>query len=127
MSDLLNAERVTRVYEACHDPKGTLAFDGIAFRARYSAEKIAEHREEIREMLMELPEQFRETGGKGWSFLNACYDRHGELWTGEHRNMAYLFTLGQAANLVLCQFPRILWEALPGQMPYYLIKDREPK
>ena len=126
MSDLLDAERVTRVYEACHDHKGTLAFDGIAFRARYSAEKISEYRDEIREMLMELPEQFRETGGKGWSFLNACYDRQGNHW-GEHKDMARLFTLGQAADLVECQFPRILWEALPGQMPYYLIKDREPK
>ena len=73
-------------------------------------------------MLSELPDEFRVSGGGGWSFLQACNDRHGTQWTGFHQAMEELFMLGMAAGLVTELLPRDLWDALPGGMPYYAVK-----
>jgi hypothetical protein len=82
---------------------------------------------EIRAMLAELPDQYRKSGGGGWSFLNACDDRHGTQWTGFHRTMEHLFMLGLAIGAVTLLMPRELWDALPGGMPYYMVDvDDEP-
>lgn len=63
------------------------------------------------------------SSGGGWTFLNACHDRHGNLWTGFHRRMEELFMLGLAIGKVHCLFPRDLWDALPGGMPFYMVDD----
>jgi hypothetical protein len=73
-------------------------------------------------MLAELPDMFKESGGGGWSFLNACDDRHGNQWTGLHQRMEQLFQLGIGIDKVECQLPREVWPALPGGMPYYIVK-----
>lgn len=87
---------------------------------------LQDHAEQIMAMLLELPDEFRESGGGGWSFLNACNDRHGNLWTGEHRVMGMLVALGLGLGVVKYLVPRDLWPALPGGMPYFVVKDRTP-
>ena len=62
-----------------------------------------------------------ESEGQGSSFLNACYDRDGDLWTGDHATMEQLFVLGIAAGMVNCLMPRDMWPVLPGGMPYYSV------
>lgn len=74
-------------------------------------------------MLANLPDTFRKGGGGGMSFLEACNDRNGTLWTGNHRSMENLFLLGLALGEVVCLLPRTMWYILPGGMPYYMIKD----
>ena len=85
-------------------------------------ERLEPFREEIGEMLHELPETFHMDKGGGWSFLEACNDRHGNQWTGLHRTMAELFALGVATDQAVCLLPRAMWSALPGGMPYYGVK-----
>ena len=87
----------------------------------FNRERLESHREEIMVMLAELPDEFRESRG-GWSFLNACMDRHGNEWTGMQRTVDHLFTLGIALDMAAYVFPRGLWEVLPGGMPYLVVK-----
>lgn len=97
---------------------------GITSGYVFNPEKIEKHNDEILNLLYELPENFREETGGGWSFLQAAFDKEGNHW-GEHRNMEELFCLGMAIGRVKYLMPRELWPALPGGVPYYVItKDK---
>jgi len=76
---------------------------------------------QISAMLDELPEPFHLDTGGGWSFLQACYDRHETQWTGLHLRMEQLFALGMAIGKVRCLVGREIWDSLPGGMPYYAV------
>lgn len=123
----LNAQRVEELFGRClaGAPDQGAVTRGIVTTAAFSPQAIEEHREEIGQLLAELPEQFRETGGGGWSFLNACMDRHGRQWTGLHRSMEQLFLLGLASGQVSELLPRDMWPALPGGMPYYMVRQHK--
>lgn len=99
-------------------------FDMIVAPVIIDKAKAREHGELIVAMLMELPENFRESVGGGWTFLNACDDRHGTQWTGLHLRMGQLFVLGEAIGMVKCMFPRDMWDVLPGGMPFYVVLDK---
>jgi hypothetical protein len=85
--------------------------------------RVEANRARIIGFLRELPPQFMETQGGGWSFLNACMDREDRQWTGLHSVVQTLFCLGGTLGLVVCLMPRELWSALPGGMPYFRILD----
>jgi hypothetical protein len=55
------------------------------------------------------------------SFLNACMDRHGNHWA-EHQTIDFLLCLGLATDQVAFCLPREIWAALPGGMPYFVVK-----
>jgi len=95
---------------------------GIVNEFRFNPSRIEERRDRIAELLSELPDQFHQDTGGGWSFLNACNDRQGRLWTGEHRTMEVLVCLGIACGLVTFTFPRNMWGMLPGRVPYLMVK-----
>ena len=46
-------------------------------------------------------------------------NNEGAQWTGDHTTMDNLFKLGMAIGKVVCPFPRNMWSALAGGMPYY--------
>ena len=121
----LDPEEVNSVFGDClaEDDLDTIESDMVIAPVLFGRVNIERNHDLIRRMLMELPEQFRQSGGGGWSFLNACDDRHGTQWTGLHQRMGMLFALGQAAGLVKSLLPRDMWDALPGGMPYYIILD----
>jgi len=95
--------------------------NGISQNFGFHPERLDKHKNEIIELLQELPTTFFQSGGGGWSFLNACNDKNGHQW-GEHRNIEQLFCLGIGLNLVEYLFLRPMWPALPGGMPYVVIK-----
>jgi len=97
--------------------------EGITMTFYFHKGRLENHRIEIQSLLLELPNEFMETGGGGYSFLKACYDRKGRQW-GEHRNMEALFCLGIGINKVAYCMPRDVWEALPGSVPYLIVKDK---
>lgn len=94
---------------------------GIVRSFGFDPNRIAEHASQIGDLLAELPDQFQVTKGGGWTFLNACEDRHGNLWTGEHQAMESLFCLGIAARKAQWLLPRDMWSVLPGGMPYVVV------
>jgi len=123
----LEAKKVSEIFLDCLPETEDVNIDelivieGIVAKFGFVPEKIKKHKEEIIVLLSELPEEFRKEKGGGWSFLNACVDKEGKQWTGEHQIMEQLFCLGMAIGKVKSIFPREVWSAMPGDMPYYMI------
>ena len=123
----LTPDNVTTVIEECTAGETATAetqeVEGIVRTFRFDAAAIEEHRLEISAMLNQLPLEFHENGGGGWSFLMACDRRDGVQWTGYHRVMEDLFALGIATGLVEWLLPRELWSNLPGEVPYIVVRS----
>ncbi|MEK7645754.1 MAG: hypothetical protein AAB374_01460 [Patescibacteria group bacterium] len=122
----LNPEQVNAVFMDClfkdgEDTSKHVKAEGITTTVGFHPERLESHKAEIEAMLDELPNEFKKSGGGGWSFLNACNDKHGNQWTGFHQRMEQLFQLGIGIGKVQSQLPREMWLALPGGMPYYII------
>lgn len=136
MTTALTPQEVDRIFtdslffDNAEDRTGAVVVEGIMTNCGFHPGRLESHREEIRELLSQLPRQFHtemaEQGG-GWSFLNACMTEAGELWTGDHLTMEKLFLLGTALEMVVCLLPREMWPALPGGMPYYGLVGCMPK
>lgn len=100
---------------------GAIEVEGVVSKFEFDPKRIASHSAAIGDLLAELPDQFQMPKGGGWTFLNACQDRHGNQWTDEHRTMERLFCLGIAAGKAQWVLPRDMWAALPGGMPYVAV------
>lgn len=100
-------------------PPGALVIDGIVRNFVFHPGRVAECRDTIREMLDQLPDDYKD----GYTFLNLCNDKHGTLWTGLQRTMEALVVLAIAADLMEYCMPRFMWAVLPGGMPYVKIKS----
>ena len=121
----LTAENVENLHNACLTTKHSnfVTIFGIQNNYTYDKSDIELYKEEIRSMLMQLPETFRKSKGGGWSFLNMCMRADDVQWTGLHSTVEKLVTLGMAADLCDYILPREMWKVLPGEMPYIVIKD----
>ena len=104
-------------------PAGTVIVEGIVGKYGFHPGRLERHRRQIAAWLLALPVEFQQSGGGGWSFLNACNDRDGAQWADHHRSMEQLFCLRIGLKLVHLQVPRDMWEILPGGMPYYTVFD----
>ena len=102
------------------NPEKTIIAEGITCTFGFNVDKLATHKQEIIDLLNELPDSFKEKSGGGCSFLQACVDKNGNQW-GEHHSMEELFCLGIAIGKVENLLPRDMWEMLPGGVPYYVI------
>lgn len=127
---VLNPQRVGDIFSDCllkADESGSdhVAVEGIAHTAHFHPARLRGYEHEIAALLGQLPSQFKQSAGGGWSFLNACLDGTGELWTGEHRIIDQLFLLGIATGRAAYLFPRVVWVALPGGMPYVVVLDTQ--
>lgn len=97
--------------------------EGIMSKVKFHPERLEGHRDNVKAMLAELPDDFQPTGGGGTSFLNACNDKSGKQWTGEHHRMEQLFQLGIGLGLAKWCLPREAWPALYGGMPYVMVVE----
>lgn len=104
--------------EKIHNP---IIVDGITMRVGFHPERLMSHRQEIEDMLSQLPTEFNQHTGGGCSFLIACNTKSGKQW-GEHRNIEELFALGIGTGKVEYLFPKEMWSILPGGVPYLVIK-----
>lgn len=123
---ILDPQRVDAIFQDSltkegEDATAHIKTDGLINNITFNPERLESHREEVRLMLNELPDEFMASKGGGMTFLNACNDKHGNLWTGSQAAMAKLFELGIALGIAKFSFPREFWSALPGGMPYYVI------
>lgn len=128
MATRLTPQAVSAIFQRClagdqTPPNKRVVAEGIVDRQIvFHADRLERRRTEIEALLGELPIAFRADGGGGWSFLQACMDRHGMQWTGMHRVMEQLFALGLAIGKAEYLAPREVWNELPGGMPYLVIK-----
>ena len=127
----LNAGRIDEIFKDCLfrsdevvDGKPSiepLKGEGIISNFGFHPIRTEGYRGQLKEILSDLPDTFKESVGGGMSFLNACMDKDGHQW-GEHRNMEQLFALGKSLGLVSYPMPREMWSVLPGGMPYVTVK-----
>jgi hypothetical protein len=123
---VLDPQRVEAIFMDClfkegEDTSNHIEAEGIIGSVGFHPERLESHRAEIEALLGELPNEFKVSGGGGWSFLMACNDKHGNQWTSLHLRMDQLFQLGNGIGKVKSLMPRELWSALPGGMPFYII------
>ena len=133
---VLTSESVEALFAACSfndgdDDSDRVEVESIA-KGTFRRGRLQEFEDDIKQLLDELPDAFKASGGGGMSFLQACEDRHGNQWTGFHAMMDMLFQLGIAIDRVtigitegngIIPLPREVWGSLPGGMPYFLVQD----
>ena len=118
----LTSKNVNDVFVDClwevppEDPKKALMVEGITITVGFNPLKVQEHKQDIEEMVEQLPEEFKQ----GMSFLRGCMRKDGEQW-GEQKSVQELFLLGEAAGKMKCLLSRENWDILPGGMPYYQV------
>lgn len=121
----LTAENVEKVFMECfseaEEGNDTVKCEAVVHSFCFSKEKLKENTDNIYSMLRELPEEFMQDGGGGYSFLAACNDKNGNQWTGLHLTMEKLFALGISIGKATCPIPRALWQIMPGGMPYFVV------
>jgi hypothetical protein len=122
---MINPDRVSDIFEECFisrgEVDGEVHVDSMAGIVSFKNNKVELHKQEIENMLCELPIEFRKTSGGGWSLLNGCIDKDGCQWTGFQSTVLQLFTLGMAIGKVNYLTPRDMWVLLPGKVPYFVI------
>ncbi len=125
----LTPTNVENIFTKClaytADNPESIIIEGVAHTFAFDKTKTEENKDVIIELLMQLPENFREKPNGGWSFLMACNDINGNLWTGSHFCMEKLLSLGMAIDKVYCLTPREMWCIMPNGMPYYAIKNED--
>lgn len=97
-------------------PEGAVEVEGVLNKYAFHPERLAAAKPRIDELLRELPDQFHQSKGGGWSFLNACVDKNEELW-GQHVDIEQLICLGigvGSAGWIL----KHMMAGLPGGLPY---------
>lgn len=120
---MIDEKRVNEIFMDCLTGENVVIIEGVINDFGLDKNVLEKHREEVTEMLRELPDEFKASNPSGgWSFVKACCDRHGNAWTSSHPRMEQLFVMGMGLGLVRLGFPRKLWAVLPGGMPYYIIE-----
>jgi hypothetical protein len=123
----LTSENVTRILKDCLFKEGEETTEykqgqGYFLNIGFHPERLEDYRVDIEDMINQLPDQFHEKTGGGWSFLNACQTKDGKQW-GEHRSIDELLCLGLALGKLVYLTERKLWSSFPGGMPYFMIKE----
>lgn len=98
-------------------PDDAVVVSGVVNTFALHPARVVAHKADIAALCNELPDTFQRSGGGGWSFLNLCQTKDGELW-GEHRNCEQLVVLAIASGQGSYPLPREMWSALPGSVPY---------
>lgn len=130
---MLDAKRVREIVMDClftDDPKDEdmrISVYGIARCFGFIPEKIENYRDEIHEMMKELPDVFWDSndnpnGGGGYTFMNLPFDKNDHQWC-EQPTAELLMALGLATGYMEYMLPREVWIALPGNVPYIIIHE----
>ena len=128
---MISATRVHEIFLDClhrqtpEDSDPCIGIYDVKHVIGFVPSKIEEHREEIYQILQELPDPFFEDIGGGYSFMQLPFTKTGEQW-GEQTNGNELMGLGLATGYMQYMFSIQMWSALPGRVPY-IILFREPK
>ena len=126
---MISAQRLREIFNDCllgntnPTTEAVILINGVNGTFGLDPEKVDIHLDEIKEMLDQLPSQFREAsegGSDGYSFMALPFDSTGAQW-GEQINANELMVLGLATGYMQYLFSAEFWSALPGSVPYVLI------
>jgi hypothetical protein len=94
--------------------------EGVISIVGFHPERLECHRQQVKEMLSQLPKEFSEKK-LGDSFVNMPFTKDGHPW-GSQTNAEQLMQLGIGLKMVEVPIPRTSWKALPGGVPYLIVK-----
>lgn len=108
-------------------PEGAITVEGTRGTLVFHGERTESHREEVKELLSQLDDNFMKEKGGGWSFLQMPFNKNGEQY-GEQMTADMLYCVAAALGYAKFALPREMWLALPGSMPYIEIdlSDKDP-
>lgn len=118
MSELTRNAFMDCLFKEGEDTTNHVKVEGITNMFGLHPQRLEKKRELVTALLAELPAEFKE----GYTFLNFCTTKDGELWTGEHRVCEQLIVMAIGLDLMSYCMPREMWAILPGGVPYVMIK-----
>lgn len=93
--------------------------EGIKHNAFFHTGRLNSYKKEINEILDCIPNI-----DKGVYFTNLCFNKDGNLWTGDHNIIEQLIILGIGSETLSYPLKKDLWFLLPDGLPY-VIKNKE--
>jgi hypothetical protein len=107
------------------DLSGSIPVRGIIHDrvVRFNASRIEENRQVIHNLLSQLPDQFKSSGGGGDSFEETHINRHGNTWARIPIIREQLVQLGLATGEVELLDDHYSWSRLPGGVPRLVVKQ----
>jgi len=100
-------------------PESAVIVEGVSRSLGFHPERLVRNRGEIQTLIQEIvTDKFLKSDGGGFSFLNLCEDRSGELWTSQHSTVDDFVCLSIGCGMAGFCLPRNLWGAFPGGLPY---------
>lgn len=128
----LTAENVKSVlmyalFKDGEDTSTAIIAEGCKYKIGFHPQRLKEKESEIFDMLTQLPMEFQQSGGGGYTFLNACMTKEGNQWADLHQTIDELLTLGIATGKARMVMPREMWNLFPGGMPYFVVMARDQK
>lgn len=122
----LTSKNVREIFLDClagtEDNPNLIKVEGVMNKVGLDKLKLEKYHNDIFDMLMQLPKEFRKTVGGGYSFLAGCRNKDDQQW-GEHINVDELMMLGIGIGKAEIMLPRDLWKILPGGVPYFVVYD----
>lgn len=118
MSQLVQEAFQDCLFKDGEDTSNHIKVEGIVQNFGFHPQRLEDKRELITAILAELLPVYKE----GYTFLNICETKNGELWSGSHETCELLVVLAIGLGLMEYCFPREMWFVLPGRMPYVIIK-----
>lgn len=98
-------------------PADAIVAESLMNKFAFNPIRLESHRQDVKDMLSELPDAFFEGKGGGWSFLNLPFTKDDRQW-GEQYNADALLALGVGLGIMWAQMPREMWKIFPGGVPY---------
>ncbi|MDB4984384.1 MAG: hypothetical protein JWM20_563 [Patescibacteria group bacterium] len=126
----LCSKNVKEVFFRCRVSKTQASsFRGIGLQNDiYFSNDLLDHKQEIKDMLLELPYDFKKSSGsKGASFLESNFKNTGRWWTMMFETAEMLFAMGHALGLVEFPVPREMWFTLEQELPILIVNDTKCK
>ena len=124
----LTGKNVEDTFVAClfkedEDTSKAVMAQGVTGQFGFHPDRLQEHKADIESLADQLPDEFKTSGGGGATFLNACMNAKGEIWTDFQKFMELLLVMGVAIGKITYPMSKEMWDALPGGVPYFTVND----
>lgn len=124
---LISAERIHEIFHDCLFREGEphevfLPARGLTMNVGLHPQRTESYADEIHSILLNLPDEFQEKSGGGYTFMNMVLDKDGNHCM-EQMTAQELLMLGLATGWACTPMPRELWAVLPGGVPYIMVYE----
>jgi len=131
---MINVENLNKIFNSAIINKKTsvteefVEVEGVTGLHKLRKKALNDNKQQIIDMLRELPDPFMEHTGGGRTFLNGCMTKdQQDIWTGLQSNVEQLLLLGLGIGKIKYTIQKEFWGILPGGVPYFMILGEPTK